>query len=89
MARRAKNKIIEWTVQQLMSYEFYPVRQELRMTAAISRIKTDWLRKLIWLLWYPWFVYLPLWWRFRYSKNYVSLQIICWDLGWNGVKNDA
>lgn len=85
MARK-KNKVIDWTINQVLNNSFYRHGFGDKVTAYISRIKTDWLRQIIWLLWYPAFVWIPLWWRFRYSKNYVSLQVICWDLGWNGVK---
>lgn len=88
MARK-KNQVMEWTVKQLMTYDFYPMYQGLKMTKYITRLKINWLRQLIWLFYYPLFVFVPLWWSFRNSPRFEVLQAICWDLGWNGIKDES
>jgi hypothetical protein len=55
------------------------------MTAYIARLQPDWLRQLIWIVYFP-FVYLDLWIEFRTSPRLRELTNTAFLLGWKGLK---
>lgn len=54
------------------------------MTAFIARLRPDWLRQLIWIVYFP-VVYLDLWLHFRRSPRLVDLTNAAFRLGWKGL----
>ena len=55
------------------------------MTAFIARIQPDWLRQLIWIVYFP-FVYLDLWMHFGSSPRLQELTTAAFRLGWKGLR---
>jgi hypothetical protein len=55
------------------------------MTARIARIQPDWLRQIIWIVYFP-AVYLDLWLHFRTSTRLTDLTTAAFRLGWRGLK---